>query len=303
MTNNRIIDITEIAFHLHIENGLLVMENKANPNSKMTIPVSDIAVLIINNRQTTMTQAVISSLAKNKAFLIVSDERSMPISLMLPLSGHTLQTQRFISQVSASKPIQKRLWQQIVRTKIKAQADLLKSLYNNSYGLDFMVDQVKSGDITNLEAQAAQKYWKNLFQSFEFIREPQTGNPPNNLLDYGYAILRAIVARAIVSSGLNVTFGIHHHNRSNSFCLADDLMEPFRVLVDKVVYQIVKEKTENVLLDKAIKQKLISPLLGRFNFDGESLTLFETLTKLTASLVAVYEEKAERLTFPKNIIS
>lgn len=303
MTENRILDITETSFYLRAENNLLIMEEKNNENAPpITIPFSDIAVVILSNKQNILTQSVLSSLAANKAFLIVCDHKNMPIATMLPLYGHTLQAARFRKQALASKPKQKQLWKQIVSAKIKAQANLLKQLHNKDFGLYALATQVKSGDKTNLEARAAQIYWRNFFQNtVNFYRQPQTGEPPNHLFDYGYAILRAIVARAIVSSGLNVTFGIHHHHRENSFCLADDLMEPLRPIVDKAVFKIVCNYGENAPLNKEIKQKLISPLLQKFKINEEYRTLFDIASKMASSLVAVYEDESNSLLLPDNI--
>jgi CRISPR-associated protein Cas1 len=300
---NRIIDITEAGFYLHIENELLVLEKRDENSPPETVPLDDLAAIIVSNRQTIISETALSAMAQHKAFLVICDERSMPVSLMLPLIGHTLQAERFIKQVSAPKPVQKKLWQQIVCAKIKAQADLLYLLYKNDFGLKHLTAQVKSGDSSNVEAQAAQKYWRSLFGYLNFYRQPQIGEPPNNLLDYGYAVLRAITARAIVGSGLNATFGIHHHHRSNAFCLADDLMEPFRAVVDRAVYSIVEEEGENVPLNKNVKQKLIAPLLEGFNLDGETRTLFDVLTRLTSSLVDVYAGEREDLLLPSKVIT
>jgi len=298
---NRILDISEQGFYLRAENGLLVIEEKDRDKPSRTIPFEDIAVIILSNRQIVLSQSVLSYLAESKAFLIICNERNMPVSAMLPLCGHTLQAERFIQQASASKPTQKNLWKQLVCAKVKAQANLLGKLHGSDSGLFELAKQVKSGDPSNIEAQAAQRYWPRLFKNIYFYRQPQVGEPPNNLLDYGYAVLRTIVARAIVSTGLNVTFGIHHHNRSNSFCLADDLMEPFRPIVDKAVFEIVDSEGENVPLNKETKQKLISPLLGRFNLKGEWRTLFDISVKLASSLVAVYAGEENNLILPENM--
>lgn len=297
---DRILDITEDGYHLRTENFQFVLERKgAEPR---TIPVEDIAVLILSNRQTTCSQCMLAELAKHGGTLVVCDERSLPVAMMMPLVGHTLQAERLAQQVKASKPMQKQLWQQLVRAKVTAQAGVLTGLHGTDAGLLTLVSHVRSGDPDNIEAQAAQRYWPALFEDTHFRRQPHEGDPPNHLLDYGYAVLRAMVARAIVGSGLNVTFGIHHHNRSNAYCLADDVMEPFRPIVDKAVFGLVAADGPGIPLNKETKRQLIAPLLGRLELEGEWRTVSDVLALVTANLAAVYAGEIDALSLPQRIV-
>ena len=194
-----------------------------------TVPIEDIGVVVLDNKQITITQGLVAALLQNTTALITCDDRRMPTGLFLPLQGNTVQNERFRSQLEASQPLRKQLWQQTVRAKIENQAAVLRLYTVKSVARMYtMADNVKSGDSDNFEAQAAVYYWKNVFTDIPTFIRDQNGEPPNNLLNYGYAILRAVVARALVSSGLLPVYGIHHHNRYNPYCLADDIMEPYR---------------------------------------------------------------------------
>lgn len=203
--------------------------------SEVTKPIEDIGVVILDNKQITITTGLLEALLENNTAVITCDEKSMPTGLMLPLYGNTTQSERFRHQIEASLPLKKQLWQQTIKAKIENQAATLKRCTGKEVQcMKVWASDVKSGDSENLEARAAAYYWKNLFPIENFTRE-RNGIPPNNLLNYGYAILRAVVARNLVASGLLPTFGIHHHNRYNAYCLADDIMEPYRPFVDELV--------------------------------------------------------------------
>jgi len=204
-----------------------------------TIPIEDVAIVILDEQQITITQGLLYELIENNVAVISCDSTHHPIGLMMPLSSNTLQSAKFKWQIEASVPLKKNLWQQTVKAKITNQGMLLKSLNKKSEPLMYLAKNVSSGDSDNKEARAAAIYWKELFGD-GFTRE-RYGTPPNNLLNYGYAILRAIVARGLVSSGMLPTFGIHHRNQYNAYCLADDIMEPYRPFVDKLVIDIVGE--------------------------------------------------------------
>lgn len=204
-----------------------------------TIPIEDIGVVVLDNRQITITQGLLDALLENNCALITCDKSRMPVGLMLPLCGNTTQNERFRTQIDASLPLKKQLWQQTVQAKIKNQAALLHERGVVVSNMLIWSDKVKSGDSDNLEARAAAYYWKNIFPFIDDFTRGRDGIPPNNLLNYGYAILRAVIARALVSSGLLPTLGIHHHNRYNAYCLADDIMEPYRPYVDRLVLDII----------------------------------------------------------------
>ncbi|HJT36296.1 MAG TPA: type II CRISPR-associated endonuclease Cas1, partial [Pirellulales bacterium] len=202
-----------------------------------SVPLTEIAVLIAAHPQVTFTQAVLGGLAAAGGIFIVCDERWLPAGMLLPLRGHHLQARRFQAQAAVAAPVKKRLWQQIVRAKIETQAQALETLHGDSAGLRPLVPLVRSGDPENIEARAARIYWPLLFADESFRRQWEAGDQ-NRLLNYGYAVLRAIVARALCAAGLHPTLGLHHHNQYSAFCLADDLMEPFRPVVDIVVARL-----------------------------------------------------------------
>ena len=210
--------------------------------SEVTRPIEDIGIVILDNKRITITQGLLESLLDNNCAVITCDSRRMPVGLMLPLCGNTIQSERFRQKISASLPLRKQLWQQTIKAKITNQAKVLAvcSLAETRCMSKWSED-VKSGDSENIEARAAAYYWKKLFsgiKGLETFTRNRDGIEPNNLLNYGYAILRAVVARALVSSGMLPTFGIHHHNRYNAYCLADDIMEPYRPYVDEIVFHI-----------------------------------------------------------------
>lgn len=277
----RIIDIAESAVRLHVRNAQLVVS--LEDGGETTAPLSEIAALVISNPRVLMTQAVIAGLAENKGAIVICGANHLPAAMMLPLEMHTTQTERLAKQATLSQPARKRFWQQIVRAKIRAQGNLLRELHGDDAGLLPMAERVRSGDPGNLESQASRRYWPLLFADARF-RRGSPGPDQNSRLNYGYAVLRALVARAICGAGLHPSFGLQHHNRYDPFCLANDLMEPFRPMVDRAVYWWVQEHDPSIPLDKAAKAWLIEPILARYNSDGEWRTLFDILATVASSL-------------------
>ena len=226
--------------------------------SEVTKPIEDIGVVVLDHKQITITSGALEALLENNCAIITCDSKSMPIGLMLPLYGNTTQNERFRQQLDASLPLMKQLWQQTIKAKIENQAVVLKEYSDvETKCMNVWAADVKSGDSNNLEARAAAYYWKNLFQIEGFTRD-RDGIPPNNLLNYGYAILRAVVARGLVVSGLLPTLGIHHHNRYNAYCLADDVMEPYRPYVDRLVCGMIKQGVDYTELTKELKAQLLT---------------------------------------------
>src|SRR5690606_6046247 len=223
--------------YLKTQNKQLVIELPETGEIK-TAAIEDIGVVILDHQQITITQALLARLLDNNTAVIICNDIHHPTGLFLNLDGHTLQSQRFQYQIEASLPLKKQLWQQTVIAKITNQAFLLQQYRIPNKVLLQLASNVKSGDSDNCEAQASAYYWKHVFPLFPKFRRHREGPPPNNLLNYGYAILRAVVARSLVGSGLLPTLGIHHRNQYNAYCLADDIMEPYRPYVDKVVYNI-----------------------------------------------------------------
>ncbi|MDR0865125.1 MAG: type II CRISPR-associated endonuclease Cas1 [Candidatus Symbiothrix sp.] len=270
--------------------------------SVKTIPIEDIGIVILDNKQITLTHGLIEALLANNCALITCGSNRMPVGLQLPLDGNTLQSERFQAQIDASLPLKKQLWQQTIQAKISNQAHVLKTARNAvvSNMLKWVGD-VKSGDSENLEGRAAAYYWKNLFPDIEGFTRGREGVPPNNLLNYGYAILRAVIARALVASGLLPTFGIHHHNRYNAYCLADDMMEPYRPFVDKLVVEIVEMYNHTSLpieLSKEIKTKLLSIPVLDVVINEQRSPLMIAAGQTTASLAKCYLGEMRKIAYP-----
>ena len=265
----------------------------------VTRPIEDIGVIVLENKQITITLGAIDALIQNNCAIITCDSKCMPNGLMLPLESNNIQSERFREQINASIPLKKQLWQQTIRQKILNQAAILEKYTDTTAKcMKVWANDVKSGDSDNLEGRAAAYYWKNLFKIKDFTRQ-QEGIPPNNLLNYGYAILRAIIARALVSSGLLPTLGIHHHNKYNAYCLADDIMEPYRPYVDEVVINIIKEGFDINNLSLEIKSRLLTiPVLDVVINDKRS-PLMIAATQTTASLYKCFSGELRKINYPE----
>lgn len=293
---DRILDLSECPARLRVRNNQLVIAREGTDD--VSLPLADLAVLVVSHPQVTYTQAVLAGLAAAGGVFVACDAACMPVAMLLPLTGHHVQTERFAAQARAPRPVCKRLWRQLIRAKVRAQAALLEELHGDDHGLKPLSTRVRSGDPSNIEGQASRRYWPALFADPNFRRRRE--NPDQNaLLNYGYAVLRAIVARAICAAGLHPSLGLHHHNRYNGYCLADDLMEPFRPLVDRIVYAFVKEHGVPAELTPTVKRELLTPLTGRVMLDGEQRTLFDVLGTVAASLAEVFMGNARRLTLPE----
>ncbi|MBB3186564.1 type II CRISPR-associated endonuclease Cas1 [Microbacter margulisiae] len=267
--------------------------------SEVTVPIEDIGVVVLDHQQITLTHGLMDSLLSNNAAVITCDGNRMPAGLLLPLSGNTTQRERWHDQIEASEPLKKQLWQQTIKAKIHNQTALLERRRDvNTKNMHYWSDVVKSGDVENHEARAAAYYWSNLFPSLPDFRRGREEEPPNNLLNYGYAILRAVVARSLVSSGLLPTFGIHHRNRYNAYCLADDVMEPYRPYVDDMVYDIVDKGTDYRELTKDIKQRLLQIPTIEVVIEGERSPLMVGVQRTTASLYRCFSGELRKISYP-----
>lgn len=268
--------------------------------SEITKPIEDLGIVVLDHKQITITSGLLESLLENNCAVITCDSKSMPVGLMLPLYGNTTQNERFRQQLDASLPLKKQLWQQTIKMKIDNQASVLKyCLGEEMKCMRIWADEVKSGDSDNLEARAAAFYWKNLFAGIVGFTREREGIPPNNLLNYGYAILRAVVARALVTSGLLPTLGIHHHNRYNAYCLADDIMEPYRPYIDELVFGLVKMYGVNLELTKEIKSHLLVIPTLEVNIGGKRSPLMVAVGQTTASLYKCFSGELRRITYPE----
>lgn len=275
------------------------MSEQFKESTLRTVPIEDIGVVILDNRQITITHGAMEALLDNNVAIITCDKNRMPVGLMLPLDGNRTQSERFQDQIEASVPLKKQLWQQTVQAKIANQAALLSDVKQCQVtNMLKWVNQVKSGDADNLEGRAAAYYWQNLFGEINHFRRDRDGVPPNNLLNYGYAILRAVVARALVGSGLLPTLGIHHHNRYNAYCLADDIMEPYRPFVDRVVCEIVASGIDYTTLTQDIKAKLLSIPVLDVEIGGERRPLMIAAGQTTASLYKCFSGELRKIAYP-----
>lgn len=263
------------------------------------IPIEDIGVVVLDNKQITITHGALSALLDNNVAVITCDEHRMPSGLILPLAGNTTQSERFRYQIEASLPLKKQLWQQTIQAKIANQSAVLHQQRGLECGnMEAWVKQVKSGDTDNLEGRAAAFYWQNLFGNIDGFHRDREGIAPNNLLNYGYAILRAVVARSLVGSGLLPTLGIHHHNRYNAYCLADDIMEPYRPYVDTLVAKIVDNGIDCSTLTTEIKGKLLSIPVIDVTISGLRRPLMLAVATTTASLYKCYSGEIRKIAYP-----
>ena len=264
-----------------------------------TVPVEDIGVVLLDHQQITVTHALLEALAENNCAVITCNSSHLPAGLLLPLEGNSLQQERYSDQIQASLPLKKQLWQQTVIAKIKNQANVLKSVIGEeSRSMQLWAEKVKSGDSENLEARAAAYYWSRLFPHIpEFVRDRE-GVYPNNLLNYGYAILRAIIARALVASGLLPTLGIHHHNRYNAYCLADDVMEPYRPYVDKLVIATMEKYPSETELSGIVKRELLTIPVLDVTMEGLRRPLMVAASQTAASLYKCYSGELRKVVYP-----
>lgn len=291
----RILDISNAPARLKIHLDRLHIEQ--GDVSPITIPLEDVAVLMVAHYQVSYTQSVLSGLMEAGGAFICCNANRMPTGLMLPLVGHHQQTQRMALQAAAAKPTCKRLWQQLIQAKIRGQGKVLKAMQGDDLGLGMMAQRVKSGDPDNLEAQAARKYWRPLFQDETFRRDQDAGGI-NALLNYGYGVLRAIVGRAVCATGLHPSLGIQHKNQYNPYCLVDDLMEPYRPIVDISVARYVRaEECRGV--DKSFKAEVIGALMNRYTLEGEKRTLFDCAHRTAHSVVEIIGGARRSVSLPE----
>jgi len=262
-------------------------------------PIEDIGLMILDHQQITITQAVMAKLLANNVALITCDNTHHPAGMFLNLEGNTLQTQKFQAQIEASVPLKKQLWQQTVAAKVMNQARLLQHQKEENKLLVELAKNVKSGDSDNAEAQAAVYYWKRIFPDFLAFKREREGPPPNNLLNYGYAILRAMVARSLVGSGLLPTLGIFHRNQYNAYCLADDIMEPYRPFVDKIVCDIIRMNGKFLELGPSMKRQLLGVPVMDVWMDGQKSPLMNAVQRTTASLAKCFEGKSRKILYPE----
>ncbi len=298
--------------YLSLRNDQLVLHipdvetNDALPDlikkeAERTIPIEDIGVVVLDNRRITITTGALEALLDNNCAVVTCDKKSMPVGLMLPLSGNTVQNERFRHQLDASLPLRKQLWQQTIKQKILNQERVLASATSQeTQCMKVWAAQVRSGDPDNMEAYAAAYYWKKLFPQIDGFTRDREGMAPNNLLNYGYAILRAVIARALIGSGLLPTLGIHHHNRYNAYCLADDVMEPYRPYVDQLVISTMHLVEDYSVITQEIKKYLLGiPMLDVMIGGRRSPLMIDSTNVLPESYAKSFTPRCNMSTFDR----
>jgi len=296
--------------YLNLNNKQLVIrlpeveKNKGIPesfkqDSTASITIEDIGVVMLDHQQITITQGLMAALLDNNVAIITCDGSHMPAGLMLPLESHNIQHERFKNQLESSVPLRKQLWQQTTIQKIMNQAAVLSMQGKESQKMIYWAKRVRSGDSDNCEGKAALHYWSNVFPESLYFSRDRDGDPPNNLLNYGYAILRAITARCLVGSGLLPTLGIHHSNKYNAYCLADDIMEPYRPYVDMIVLEIVKSGRDYTELNTDLKRILLGIPTSDVIIEGERSPLMIAMQRTSASLSRCFDGTARKISYPE----
>jgi CRISPR-associated protein Cas1 len=294
----RILDITETGARLSLSlERLMVTGGDA---SQVAVPIEDLGVVVLGSPEITITQPAIAGLMRAGAALIVCDHRRLPSGMMLPFQGHHLQTARMRAQAAVTAPLRKRVWQQLIQAKIRFQGEFLENVTGRDLGLIALSTRVRSGDPENLEAQAARRYWRGLPLPHGFRRSVETRDL-NQFLNYGYALLRAVVARAICAAGLHPSLGVHHRNQFNAYCLADDLMEPFRPVVDGVVVRHRELFQQSPILSVQTKQLLLEGIMRSHAVGEVKRRLPDAVQLLASSLAKVLVERSGNLELPRHL--
>ena len=292
----RTIEISSEPAHLSVKDGQLRITRRGENHAETsTIPCEDIGLLMVDEHSTTYSHAALAVLLQHGAVVVICGRDHLPAGMLLPLADHTQVVQRLRQQIAASKPLCKQLWKQIVQAKIRAQAHNLPAESPKHRHLMAQARGVRSGDPKNVEAQAAKVYWSAWLGSEKFKRDPE-GASPNHFLNYGYAVLRATVARALVGCGFQPALGLHHSNRSNPFCLADDLLEPLRPLVDDVARTLHQAGQDT--LDRDSRAELLKLLAATIYLEGERSPLLVAVQRMVGSLVGCFEGERKRLLIP-----
>ncbi|MBN1926409.1 MAG: type II CRISPR-associated endonuclease Cas1 [Prolixibacteraceae bacterium] len=282
-------------YHLSMKNNQLLIESN-DSLSKKTVPVEDIGFIVLENPQISFTMKLVEQLNAYNVALVFCDSKHMPSSMLLPLDSNHVQTEIFRSQIEASEPLKKNLWKQTIEAKILNQAAMLEKNGYNAQDIKNMARTVKSGDTENREGFAARLYWQRLLGK-DFYRD-RFGQPPNPFLNYGYILLRSAVARALAGTGLLATLGIHHRNRYNSYCLADDIMEPYRTYVDEIALELYKTDPESVMLTKEHKSELLKLMAVDVEIGEVKRPLMVALSITTASLARCFSGESRKIIYP-----
>lgn len=281
--------------YLQLKDNQLQVIDPETREVKGSAPVEDLAFLVLDNYQITLSHQLIVALQGNNVAIISCDAQHLPFGLMLPMSGHVEHSERLKVQMNVSEPLRKQLWKQTVEAKISQQMLLLKKLGKEYEPMTEYLNAVKSGDSTNMEGIAAQFYWKRMYENFSRERE---GEAPNNFLNYGYSIIRSIVARALVSSGLHPTIGLFHRNKYNPYCLADDIMEPYRPYADELVYRMMNLPTRPTELTTSVKAELLKLASCDVMMMQKLRPLMVAVSSTTSSLYKCYSGEQRVIRYP-----
>jgi len=277
---------------------LKIVYPKENTRNESSVPIEDIGLIILDSPNITISNSLLMALNESNSAIISCDASHLPNGLMLPMFTHHAFTEKLYAQLDASQPLMKNLWQHTVVAKIENQTAHLRREGIDVKKMNFLINEVKSGDPDNVEGRAAAYYWANLFRDILFLRN-RFGEPPNNLLNYGYSVLRAVVARSLIASGLFPSISIHHRNKYNPYCLADDIMEPYRPFVDSIVLSIVKNHLYIEELTPALKKELLKIPVMDIEIDGKRSPLMIGMQRTTSSLASCFEGISRKIIYPK----
>jgi CRISPR-associated protein Cas1 len=282
------------AVKLSVKNSQLIVSYLDKSEEDKQVPIEDIGYIVLEHQQSIVSMPALNALSDNNVAVIFCNRNHLPASMLLNLDSHSTQSEKFRDQIAASLPLKKNIWQQIITAKIKNQSFILNKLGKNGDMLRPLYMNVKSGDSDNKEGTAARLYWRELFGK-NFVRD-QDGADLNTLLNYGYAILRAAVARALMGAGLLPTLGVFHRNRYNAFPLADDVMEPFRPFVDEIVYHLAEDNIYT--LTKEAKATLVKVVYCDTQYNKVTRPLDIGLSMTCASLARYFAKEQKQLDLP-----
>ena len=283
--------------YLKLKDKQLKVTDPETKEEKGSIPIEDIGLLMLDHYQITLSNQLIQELMKNNVILISCDERHLPLAGMLPFSGNTLFSERVKTQIEVSEPLKKQLWKQTVECKIQNQLKVLEQLGKYAYPMYEYLKEVKSGDTTNMEGIAAQHYWKYLIDN-DFLRD-RFGDYPNPFFNFGYGVLLSIIARALVDTGLLLVLGIFHRNKYNPYCLASDIMEPYRPIADLLVMKWLQLHPEKQSLDKESKTFLLQIATQDVNIEKLVRTLIVGVKMTASSLLKCYTGEKRQISYPE----
>jgi CRISPR-associated protein Cas1 len=291
----RIVEVADDKRHLFLSRGFMVVQDTEGERKELgQVPLDDVVAVIANAHGLSYTNNLLVALAERCAPFVLCAANHNAVGMMLPIEGNYQQAKRFDAQIAANQPLIKRLWAEIVKSKLQQQAAALEATGAPFVPLSALVRKVRAGDPDNFEAQGARRYWGLLFG--EDFRRDQQGTGLNAMLNYGYTVLRAATARAVVSAGLHPTIGLHHSNEGNSMRLVDDLMEPFRPMIDLKVWQLYKQGEGQITPES--KRALVRTLYDDMQTSAGVTPVMVCAQKLATSLAQVFMGEKDKLDLP-----